>query len=390
MPLTGSIGLRVRMASQPLMRSVMSSSRPHLTRSYHITARPRPTPLIQSASLLSRPGTNQPSVNPVQHPSSRASAKRTYIISLDVPGAVEATRELWLVFQHTTGLPWFLTIPLIALGLNLATRWPITVYTQQMHQRRIELTNIIRAWNDRNATLIRKRRPDLTPAEKDKAVAKLNKKSAKRIFKDFDVQRWKDYLPFVVFPVWLFNMEVLRKLSGVGHGFLGMVFSKISGNEIAFGSSAADPSLVTGGFLWFPDLTVADPYHILPGMLSVLLVLNILPESREGLRALIGMGSRASAPPKYTTSMKGRLAVQRTLLILSACAGPLTASFPAAIHFYWVTSAAVTLVMKKLADRWWPLPKMPKIEVCKGRLSFDLMPKREKKPTKTTPKTTGQ
>lgn len=410
MALVGDIGRRVSVAGQSLRRPVPSGSH-HLTRGYHhITS--YSTALVQSSRQLSRPARKQLST-PTRY--SGLGTRRTFIISTDFSGAIETTQRLYSAFHATTGLPWYLTIPLIALSFNLVTRLPITIYNQDVHRRRPELTTILRAWKDTHAKVIQKNYPDLSPVQKDKLLKSEFDETSARLFRLYGVEKWKDYLNFSILPIWLFNIETMRRMSGAPQGLLGTLIhgrdktSTItpaiapskpdlaslpeSGHAMApeqmlnatqqdmtafeqsvtTVASTGDPSLATGGCLWFPDLMVADPYHILPGVLSVLLVLNILPSSREGLLTLVGANSS-----KVTSGNRGRVALMRFLLLLSISAGPLTAQLPAAIHLYWISTVAITTGMKKMAERRWPIPKIPVIEPCKGGAHIVQMPKREK------------
>lgn len=138
---------------------------------------------------------------------------------------------------------------------------------------------------------------------------------------------------------------------------------------------ASDLSLATGGCLWFPDLMVADPLHILPCVLSVLLALNAMPTSWAALRAFVGLNSQKST----LVQPQGRLRLQRAMVILSLAVGPLTMQLPAAIHLYWVSSTAITMLMKKMADYLIPIPKPKNIAPCKGRNIVFMLPTREMK-----------
>lgn len=51
------------------------------------------------------------------------------------------------------------------------------------------------------------------------------------------------------------------------------------------------PSLQTGGALWFTDLTLADPYYILPlavtGTMFAILEVSVTTQTATGLTALL-------------------------------------------------------------------------------------------------------
>src|SRR5215212_7101100 len=98
------------------------------------------------------------------------------------------------------------------------------------------------------------------------------------------------------------------------------------------------PSFASGGILWFKDLTVADPYYILP-ILSALTMLaaseitakNVDPQQRWLMRVLpVGI----------------------TVFLLS---------FPAGLFMYWITSNLVTLVQNYLIYNHGPGRKAPTV-----------------------------
>ncbi|XP_068721903.1 mitochondrial inner membrane protein OXA1L-like [Montipora capricornis] len=84
-------------------------------------------------------------------------------------------------------------------------------------------------------------------------------------------------------------------------------------------------SFKTGGYLWFQDLTVFDPYFILPVICSFSMLASVELGSEMGV----------SNP-----SMKTMKTVMRIVAVATI---PITAQFPAAIFAYWVTSNLFTV-----------------------------------------------
>ena len=395
MAATLNIGIRLRIAtSRPLTKNL------HLyyhTRSYHISTPRhayRSNTLIQSSSS---PRLRQP---PAQHGNNPSSNRPLSIVPI-IETALTSTQHLFSAI-HSTGLPWFLTIPLIALSLNIVTRWPISVYTNKLAQRRAELAPILQAWYGRHSRDIGTRQtgPATSPEKAKKQVEKQLDQTSKRLFKAYRVQRWKDYLNLGILPIWLLNIEALRRLSGAQlPGLLGTLMYGKGGKDTTPEASpegllssppdpttdlttatdlintplTSDPTLSTGGCLWFPDLMVPDPLHILPCMLSILLALNVIPTSPTALRAFMGMDTKGST----LIQTPFRLRLQRALVLLSLAVGPLTMQLPAAIHLYWVSSTAITMLVKKLADKLVPIPKTKSITPCRGRNQIFILPKRE-------------
>lgn len=84
-------------------------------------------------------------------------------------------------------------------------------------------------------------------------------------------------------------------------------------------------SLTSGGILWFTDLTVHDPYFILPAITSL------------SLWATIELSTKANSAPTVAV-------VQKALRLLPIIILPVTMYFPAAILCYWTTSNVISLI----------------------------------------------
>ncbi|XP_077170186.1 mitochondrial inner membrane protein OXA1L [Paroedura picta] len=85
------------------------------------------------------------------------------------------------------------------------------------------------------------------------------------------------------------------------------------------------PSMQTGGLWWFADLTVADPYYILPLSATVT------------MWAVLELGAESGVSNPNLRVMKTVLRVMPLAIL------PLTISFPAAIFTYWLTSNLFSL-----------------------------------------------
>ncbi|XP_003741476.1 mitochondrial inner membrane protein OXA1L [Galendromus occidentalis] len=95
---------------------------------------------------------------------------------------------------------------------------------------------------------------------------------------------------------------------------------------LALRSMAIAPveSLKTGGFLWFPDLTIADPYYLLPLMTCATLA------------AIIEIGAETPVRVDQFNAMK-------VLRFLPVIFFPLIMKYPAAVLCFWATNNFVSL-----------------------------------------------
>lgn len=322
-----------------------------------------------------------------------------------IQATVETTQSLIVSLHTLTGTPWYATIPLVALAVSLA-RLPFTVHAQSLVRRRVALTPLVQSWLATHARV-----GDGAAATRERYEA-----TKKRIIRDHGLQGWKLNYNLLVFPVWLTAIEAIRRLCGGPTGLLGAMFFK--GNDAAAAaavtageqlqgvemvstaasgvaslgletttvvaegglpdtaaaataaatSGSFEPSLATGGALWFPDLTVADPYHILPMMLSAVMVYHFLPKTTAGRRDMFSLDDR------NPNSKSWRTRLTRALVVVAVSIGPATMDMPAAIHLYWLCSTSLAVVSERLVALALPLPKhIPK---CKGSERMLIMPRR--------------
>lgn len=88
-------------------------------------------------------------------------------------------------------------------------------------------------------------------------------------------------------------------------------------------------SLTTGGYLWFLDLTVADPFYILP-LISCSSMYFIIK---------FGAGDADMGP------MASQQNIIKFLKILPFITFPIVANMPAAIFIYWITNNCITFLL---------------------------------------------
>ncbi|TLD24016.1 hypothetical protein PspLS_06490 [Pyricularia sp. CBS 133598] len=330
--------------------------------------------------------------------------RRTFVDS-----AVTQTQEFITAFHFLTGTPWYITIALVAFGVNL-TRLPFFIHTRRILQRRSELTPLGVAWYSH---LVKSTTPASGKTEeqlKKELKKKLDKRLSK-VYSDFGLQSWKLNSSVLTLPIWLGVMESLRRLCGGPTGLLGLWFPKdevTDATAIAAQSSAPssldsaaslavdsastagistiadvavpaattlEPSLATGGLLWFPDLLVADPYHILPWILSFTMAANLglVPTSVKAARELL-VGDPS---PSVGTTFTVRQTLRRVLLICSVAIAPVTMNFPAALHVYWICSSGISTLLLYIVRRCMPV-SVSDTGICKGQNRLMILPRPEK------------
>ncbi|KAK4146427.1 mitochondrial inner membrane protein OXA1L [Dichotomopilus funicola] len=301
-----------------------------------------------------------------------------------------------LTTLHTaTGTPWFLTIPLFSLAVSLFTRLPAIIYSRHTHQRLQRIQPLANAWRARVTHDLqgdggRGRGQQLTP----KSFYNHARAAQSKLYRRWGVHTWRETgMRVAAVPFWLVGIESIRRICGGPRGVVGtFLFGRgegvmtttaggwVDGSVTAASTSAADiqqavvaassssssgyaadPTLMTGGCLWFPDLTAADPLHILPLALSVVFVLNIMPNTMSGIRLLFGardpQNPGTSDAAVLDPAMKWRLRLQRSLLMVGIAVGPLTMDLPCALHLYWITSSLSGNLQAQVISKLMPLPK---------------------------------
>lgn len=203
-------------------------------------------------------------------------------------GLVGGVLELF----HSLGAPWWLSIVLLTVCVR-ALMFPLTV-----HQ-----VKSVRAVQELKPEMERIRsRYDDDPREQQEAMTEL--------YRERRVNPLAGFVPLLVqIPVLITMYHVIRNFEETLQSF------------------------ANGGLLWFGDLTVADPYFILPVLSASLLLAsqeisskNVVPAQRWMMRLL---------------------PVTFTLFI---------ARFPAGLLVYWVASNAVSLGQAYLIHRHTPPP----------------------------------
>ncbi|KAI0180717.1 hypothetical protein GGR52DRAFT_2096 [Hypoxylon sp. FL1284] len=343
---------------------------------------------------------------------------RSFHIAPTVLAITQAAQDTIIAVHNVTHMPWFLTIPLLSVGVTAVFRLPLNLYVHQIHQRQSKLTPILQAWSSRLSRDVFKER--VPPARQQKEVEKRYLKTQSRIFRTLGLQRWKAYISFLGLPFWLFGIDAVRQLCGGPRGVIGSLISRpvgaapeASSNQgAAYGADTAtdtvtaaadhvstfdastasamadhaghlpDPSIAFEGCLWFPDLTVPDPYHILPYALSAVMVANMLPTKAVAKQVLF-LEERKDEPESskaVSTTSDRSLRFRRVLVLLVAAIGPLTADLPAAIHLYWICTSVSNSIAGWALSRFMPIEN-ESIKRCTDMEPSMIRPRPSEKPT---------
>jgi YidC/Oxa1 family membrane protein insertase len=207
-------------------------------------------------------------------------------------GLISGALELF----HSLGAPWWLSIVLLTVSVR-AVLFPLT----------IRQANNIRSMQELKPEMdeIRSRYKDNRHKQQEALM---------ELYRERRVNPLSGFLPILVqVPVFITMYQVVRS------------------HEQNF------PSFANGGFLWFADLTKADPYFILPVLSASLLLAagevsarNIDPQQRHLMRLL---------PVAFIIFI---------------------ARFPAGLFVYWVTSNTVSLIQNLFVYRRVSVRSLPR------------------------------
>ncbi|KAK3989576.1 60Kd inner membrane protein-domain-containing protein [Cladorrhinum sp. PSN332] len=296
--------------------------------------------------------------------------KRPFSFSAAVDTAIIHTEHA-LCFIHTsTGTPWYISIPLFALAFTIL-KVPMTIYNTKRRQKMEKLVPLLRATQVASNDSLHARLPHagLIGLTKHHQLQKKTRQQViARFLRDWGTQRWKIFAGTLLpFPFWLLGIEAIRRHCGGPGGLLSLFSWGMKSDEAQAAAKAAaesttlgagqiqdvvvqgfDPSMLTGGCLWFTDLTAADPYGVLPFALSAVIVLHNRPRTPND-RALL-FGNRAN-DKKLGRHTRWQVVIARGTLLFGMVIGPVTMSLPSAMHLYWLSTSLLNQLQTNLVAK---------------------------------------
>lgn len=346
--------------------------------------------------LSKRPIARNAIPKPLRQRAFHASAPRqnaVYDALLSVP------HEVFQILHNTVGLPWYATIPAAALLFRFLLVGTVGAYVRGQTSRYIALNPLRYAMF--RAAQEQARRTSTSPAQAEKTARKAFRAQTKELDKRWDCSVTKQ-ISWTVFqvPIFLANAEVIRQMAGTQSGLLQMGINAVGlgkqsaaastssttehgkdvavdpGFEAAVGSGIDssdtttsiitqhsrdvasnpwfEPSLSDGGFLWFTDLTAADPMHALPFIVSALMFANV------------SMSNNIEDGRK----MKG---FRRGMQLVALLIGPLTQQVPTGLLYWWACSTTSVMLSNAWLD--WRHPIVRGFGPCKRPLQRVMTPR---------------
>ncbi|KAK4228315.1 hypothetical protein QBC38DRAFT_475391 [Podospora fimiseda] len=295
-----------------------------------------------------------------------------------------------LSFLHTAmGTPWYITIPIFALGFS-CIKTPIVLYNLERNRKARKLLPLLSATllsTEKDALYKLIPRPKLFLSRITKPSQKQRRLIARKEFeRAWGIQPWKVFASNLLpFPFWLLGIEAIRKHCGGPGGILSAFAGGLKPEEADTAGihvqdavvQGLDSTMTTGGCLWFTDLTAADPYCILPMALSAVLLFKAKPWSPSNQALLFGVEEKSTARP----ALKG---IARAQLLFCIVIGPATIHLPAAMHLYWLTTSILAdwhkAILGNIVDK--RIYMEPRPEPTAQRQHLIMRPTREEYPVR--------
>ena len=294
----------------------------------------------------------------ILHRSLRASSRRP---TIQTPLIItQSRRGIWLeaatssaqIFQHahhSLGLEWYLAIPAVAALFNFTIRFPLSIYTAMQATKRRKLEPLVKIWRnvhmfDANEAALREMRESSIPPNPAEFRQKVETKARNMVTKEihrmnktWGLQSWKSVVAALTsIPPYMAFVGALSSLSGLDRGWVRMVLPAQDWFE---------PSLTTGGMLWFQNLAEVDPLGLLPVItMGLFWVRSFITVGKEATVAALGNGAKTAMTPTSVTLIR----LQYLYPVVFAMMGQW---IPASGMLFIISSTLISMVNRPLANR---------------------------------------
>ncbi|KAG0683077.1 Cytochrome c oxidase assembly protein cox18, mitochondrial [Pichia californica] len=290
--------------------------------------------------------------------------------------------EILIQLHADSMLPWWIFIPLTTFTMRTCFTLPIAIYQRHGLRKQNELRPIIQATtpvlraklasiaqteqlkNSKNKNKNKNSLNNILNNEKatltaDKIMILSTKEKYKRqklLFKKYNCQTWKlMLLPAIQIPLWISFSYMFRIITG---------WTDLTKN------SAIDMSLTNETFLHLNNLSISDPYFILPITLGIVSLCNA--EWNFKTADLMQLTTRGKKNTLRPTAFDVIITLSRSSLIFLTA---ISTQAPAALVIYWISSNSYSLIQNILMDKFLPLRYTPYERfTSSGKVPFDAKP----------------
>ncbi|EFE32935.1 mitochondrial export translocase Oxa2, putative [Trichophyton benhamiae CBS 112371] len=255
-------------------------------------------------------------------------------------------------FHSISGLPWVLSIPITAITVRCCVALPLQVWSILKAQQLQKLNPLLLTWS----RVCQKKAMDeaimegrhLFPKAIEVSWQQDFKIKRKELYKRWKIRPWAGYASILQLPVWLAMMESLRRMVGMSGGLLSIIQSWIESKVDGAPIIEIEPSMAMEGALWFPDLLVADPIHVLPVVLAASMFTNVTWGWKVKSAAEISKLQRSEAIRERSFKI-----LKRVLQGLSIWLAPVMiySQAPAGLLIYWISSSTFATAQTQIVRR---------------------------------------
>ncbi|KAK3941033.1 mitochondrial inner membrane protein OXA1 [Diplogelasinospora grovesii] len=211
------------------------------------------------------------------------------------------------VLEHIyiyTGLPWWASLATVAILARIAIFKPSL--TAAEHSQKLQELRKNPRYNE-----AMKEMQEAAMKTKDQMAMMKARNEMRQMHRAIGLQQWKAFVPLLNVPIAYGMLRLVRGMAAL-----------------------PVPSLETGGMLWFPDLTIADPYFILPVLTGLIFV--------SALR--MGLPYMAPAQQKMM-KMMGVVMLPLSLVV--------TIYLPSGLQFYFLMTGALQWLQSWIFYQGW-------------------------------------
>lgn len=239
---------------------------------------------------------------------------------------VNAVESQFIWAKGAFGMEWWATIILCTMPYRVALAYLLKKkgLEEKYKAQDIFENQLAKLEKEEKRKLTLRPTKDLSEKEKRRMFKHAMKVHQKRIYKEEKYSPWTVLiLNFSPLPFWVANSWALRNISGAKIPFMENVATKCL-------------DMQTGGILWFPNLCVPDPYHILP----ILTSLSFLMAIEMNTLTNRNYGSGTVTPHKISKYIEHALRgwCIFTILLFWNC--------PASMTWYWFISGFLSLITR--------------------------------------------
>jgi inner membrane protein COX18 len=173
---------------------------------------------------------------------------------------------------------------------------------------------------------------------------------------------WVGFLPLAAAPAWIINIDVLRRMAGMKQSLISFFVNE--NGDIDPSLIPPEPSLALEGFLWIPQLTMADPQAILPITLWALVFSQVYLRFKDVPSMTARQIQNLSSRKKQLQAVL-RNRIKEVNLLFAIFLGPwlILLQLPSALVLYWIATSGTLVLERLLVNRILGVSKTLKVTV---------------------------